>query len=328
MSRNLDVQHVGVSIPSSETASQPRKRRGMRRPRTTLQYQIDFPQEVSPQPGEEVVAHVVVLRRRLHMLQLIIRRNKNQHRLQPFYKYMSLLRSSLRKLLRIQMDLAKTFAAVTTNAHQVRQKFEREAELRSQHEFREEHIREVLVPKCYLIFSSLVNDSQFANLGIVLVGLLAEVAAGEHGVGLVKLSSVQAESGFNIMSHDTVISYQTNPQYSWVLGQSIKATGEDIGQVVERRYEQGVNDRRTLQDRDAPDQDDLEKFDQESGNIFEHSTLLKGSLDPMQIPDSPTMRTVNTGAKFEKSSDTTGIEKQNRSRKKKSTIDDLFSSLV
>lgn len=184
------------------------------------------------------------------LLTRIHHRNKNQHRNQPFYKHLNLLLRSLSRLIKIHE--ASTYPAPSTitkkstskststsasnepaasSAEQTRLSFERQAELRSQREVLESWIRETLVPGCYVAFSSLVADTQFANLGVVLMGCLADVV---EVVGLMKTVERVPAPPANKMEnttrgHDTYVTA--------VEGWSTAVTGPDMGVVVRRVYE-------------------------------------------------------------------------------------------
>lgn len=305
-----------MKSPSATTA---RSKRciGLRRPRTPLEYQIGSAQESDQKCA--VNSAVIVLERHLHILQLIIRRNKNQHRLQAFYKYLSLLRNALRRLLIVQKALVGTTAAKPAKADDVRRGFEREAELRSQRDFIEEHISQVLVPTCYVVFSALVGDSQFANLGLVLVDLLADIAAGEHGVGLP--AADKASSLFEIKASAQIADNEEDPgiQSSWLVGQSTRATGEDMGEVIERKYEHGQD---ALQ---ADQQEDADKNDVED---FGHETVdAQTQKADAETPETATSTNIDQMVTSTKLVGPQTEEKQRKSKKKKSKIDDLFSGL-
>ncbi|KAI9697903.1 MAG: hypothetical protein M1836_004255 [Candelina mexicana] len=86
------------------------------------------------------------------LLNLLSHRNRNQHRVSSWWRWFSMLRRSIEKLLR---------------------------ELQSNNEKRSiarlEFMCEILTPKCHLAFSTVVADNQFSALGLVLLSSLARV---------------------------------------------------------------------------------------------------------------------------------------------------------
>jgi len=113
------------------------------------------------------------------LLDLIWRRNKNQHRGQAWWKWLGLLRKAIRVLVKLEGEEKKVAArrGRSVTAVEVRDTFEMEAELRERKDMWTEWTREVVVPKAYLAFSSVVGDKQFAALGVALMGLLGDVGA-------------------------------------------------------------------------------------------------------------------------------------------------------
>ncbi|MCJ1248324.1 hypothetical protein MMC30_005541 [Trapelia coarctata] len=86
------------------------------------------------------------------MLHLLYHRNKNQHRLTKWWKWLSMLRRCVAKLL---LDLQ------SHDQHLAKP--------------RVKHLQETLLPGCHLNFSQVVADGQFAGLGVVLLGLVARI---------------------------------------------------------------------------------------------------------------------------------------------------------
>ncbi|MCJ1395259.1 hypothetical protein MMC18_008143 [Xylographa bjoerkii] len=85
-------------------------------------------------------------------LYLLHRRNKNQHRLSKWWKWFAMLHRSVKKLLADLQRPDETLARARTL-----------------------YLNDVLQPRCYQSFSKVVSDRQFAALGLVLVGVLAEL---------------------------------------------------------------------------------------------------------------------------------------------------------
>ncbi|KAI9881387.1 MAG: hypothetical protein M1830_003394 [Pleopsidium flavum] len=100
-----------------------------------------------------VVSSVLELQEVSKLLQLMFHRNKNQHRLTKWWKRLSMLKRSVTKLLR--EIAAKETEAVKTRVC---------------------YMAELLLPKCYLAFTNVIADQQFAAMGLVLLANLAKVS--------------------------------------------------------------------------------------------------------------------------------------------------------
>lgn len=308
-----------------------RNSRGLRRPKNPLSFQITS----APQAGTSSAASSIrSLERRVLLLNLIIRRNKNQHRAQPFFKHLCLLRSSLVRLLSVQGQLEATLGLPATKAEEVRKKFEREANLRSQKEVLEEHGREVLVPKCYVTFSGLVTDSQFGNLGIVLIGLLSEVAVGEDGLGLMRndeidVTVVDVRGERALMTEDVGEKVERGLKAS-LLGRSTRMTGEDQGEVVERKYGHGqesVVEETVDISNGSGDSKHVGELNKAESAQAEHRQEVRVSVSQPQADDNMPRRTKPETAQ-QLDHRPLSPEKEKKKRKKKSAIDDLFSGLL
>ena len=79
-------------------------------------------------------------------------------------------------LLSLQQPLATEAPNSTKSADQVRRSFDLESHLRTQAEGILVGIRETVLPRCYVAFSTVVADAQFAPLGVVLIGVVADVS--------------------------------------------------------------------------------------------------------------------------------------------------------
>ncbi|GAW11123.1 hypothetical protein ANO14919_004630 [Xylariales sp. No.14919] len=131
-------------------------------------------------------------------------RNHNQHRRAAWWRCFGMLRRNYAKLVE---ELVSAIAATRKNAARAA----RTARVKSKKRRREELVsgdlgtrgkdglaaqelgvdveananvakhatwlRDILIPKCYLAFSQLTADSQFAPLGVVLLGILAQIQA-------------------------------------------------------------------------------------------------------------------------------------------------------
>ncbi|OTB06923.1 hypothetical protein M426DRAFT_318637 [Hypoxylon sp. CI-4A] len=133
---------------------------------------------------------------KLQPLQPILRgfnhRNRNQHRRAAWWAPFGMLRRHLDKLID---ELYEAAASITTTAAAAAaaKKTSDSAKKRKRGDGHgddtkekrlektvHDHVRwlrDVLVPKCYVAFSQLTADNQFATLGVVLLGALAQVNA-------------------------------------------------------------------------------------------------------------------------------------------------------
>jgi ribonuclease MRP protein subunit RMP1 len=113
-----------------------------------------------PSPQEEL--HSIA-----QILHLTHHRNKNQHRLVKWYKAFNLLRRHISKLSS-ELETNITYSALSAKAKKT-------IESREIVEARVTFLEDVLIEKCYLAFSRLVADNQYAALGLMLLGILARV---------------------------------------------------------------------------------------------------------------------------------------------------------
>lgn len=132
-----------------------------------------------------------------------------------------------------------------------RRNFEEQATLRTQREAVTGWLRDTICPRCYIGFSSVVGDSQFANLGVVLMAALADVVT---VVGQPR--EVMADTGRG-PEHDTVAASMT------LTARTVRITGAAAGSVVERVYESDdlgeVIERRPDRKRKSSDVDDRDE---------------------------------------------------------------------
>ncbi|KIW97074.1 uncharacterized protein Z519_02466 [Cladophialophora bantiana CBS 173.52] len=166
-------------------------------------------------------------------------RNKNQHRTQPWWKSLSMLRKAVSQLVLVEQEdlfLQGLIGEGRMDAKVVRERFERETQLRREKEIWVDWIRQVLVPKAYLGFSGLVSDTQFANLGVVLIGVLADVAS-TVGVPTPSRQEGAEEGGMEITPTRRVRTERGTVKARSLMGTSIRVTGLQSGEVVERTYD-------------------------------------------------------------------------------------------
>ncbi|KAK5191292.1 Ribonuclease MRP protein subunit rmp1 [Exophiala xenobiotica] len=179
------------------------------------------------------------------LLDQIWARNKNQHRTQPWWKLLGILRKAITQLailderqsqLRQQATGTGTGAGII-DAKTVRKRFEQEAQIRRERDVCNERIREVLVPRCYVGFTGLVADKQFANLGVVLVGVLADVMSvvGPPTPSKEENTSTSAEGDRENVKMK--MKMNGKPTSLTVTATSLRITGLQSGQLVERMYD-------------------------------------------------------------------------------------------
>jgi ribonuclease MRP protein subunit RMP1 len=177
------------------------------------------------------------------LLDQIWARNKNQHRTQPWWKWLGTLRKAITQLVILgdrQSQLRQQATGTgtgTVDAKTVRKRFEQEAQIRRERDVCNERIREVLVPRCYVGFTGLVADKQFANLGVVLVGVLADVMSvvGAPTPSREEDTSPSAEGDGEGVSMK--MKMNGKPTSLTVTATSLRITGLQGGQLVERMYD-------------------------------------------------------------------------------------------
>lgn len=309
--------------------------KGLRRPKHPLSFQVSSDQK----DGSDRLSTTTgasALENRIHLLNLIIRRNKNQHRSQSFFKHLCLLRSSLTRLLAVSSRLADLSRAATVArlSEQIRHNFEIEASLRSQKEFIEQHIREVLVPKCYVSFSGLVADSQFGNLGVVLVALLSEIVCGSDGVGQMKeIHDAEERRSSKIGKGKKEESVMSDWSRSLIFT-STRATGEDQGEVVERVYdratgvEDGVEALRSsvVALTTASAQDEISVTRDIAQGENESRLSLAPPMD--DVPSRPIDVPRTSKIMMDNKAERDNAKRSKKNQKRKNAIDDLFSGLL
>ncbi|KAA8563681.1 hypothetical protein EYC84_011702 [Monilinia fructicola] len=113
--------------------------------------------------------HLVALSQLLHLTH---HRNKNQHRLSKWYISFGILRRQVARLLPVVPEYVIESQSRGKVKGKARERKERqERELQGLVKF----IAEGVVPGCYLAFSQLVADNQYATLGLMLMGCLARL---------------------------------------------------------------------------------------------------------------------------------------------------------
>ncbi|RKF63372.1 putative ribonuclease mrp protein subunit rmp1 [Erysiphe neolycopersici] len=116
-----------------------------------------------------------------YLLHLAHHRNKNQHRVARWYKFFGQLRRQIAKLI-LELDAFTTalkMMGITTRTRIIitdlikSNKYLAVAHLKIDQ--RTEFMQLFLVPKCHLAFENLIADNQYAVLGLMLMGLLANL---------------------------------------------------------------------------------------------------------------------------------------------------------
>ncbi|KAL6245256.1 Ribonuclease MRP protein subunit rmp1 [Rhinocladiella similis] len=194
-------------------------------------------------PSSSDISHKTAFTKSL--LDQIWTRNKNQHRSQPWWKCLGMLKKAITQLALLddrESQLRQTGGSggALADATAVRRRFEQEAQIRSEREVWTEWVRETLVPRSYVAFTSLVSDTQFANLGVVLVGALADVVsiAGPPTPTTATTSKMEPPIPSLALATDKPITSDNNHRKATRLtATSLRVTGLRSGEQVERLYD-------------------------------------------------------------------------------------------
>ena len=138
------------------------------------------------------------LHRTLDIMDRLYHRNKNQHRAQPWWRALGLLRYHVAKLCKLLDGLSSTTSTMTSaklgkdrakkaskevktgsvgQARITRERLDHREDLRHGAEETKTWIREVLITRCYLRFGALVAEQSWVNLGLVLIGVLGDIGS-------------------------------------------------------------------------------------------------------------------------------------------------------
>ena len=212
------------------------------------------------------------------------------------------LRREMGRLAGIRTEMAPDFAeqnagmgrsGTRSESESIRKRLQREAELEEEKTKVERFIRDVLLARCYIAFSTVVRDTQFAALGVVLMAMLARIG---REVGL-------PENTLDI---------------EVVRGVSLRQTGVDTGELVEREWSGSKSNRAVKlgggSERGKGDGDSEEMTD--GGRPVEERSREDTTVFDVEVHTD--------------SADTV-IESKRKEKKKngkKSAIDDLFAGLV
>ncbi|KIV85536.1 hypothetical protein PV11_01221 [Exophiala sideris] len=282
-------------------------------------------------------------------------RNKNQHRTQTWWKSLGMLRKAVTTLVAFNDEenhLRQQPGAGpprTMDASQVRKRFEQESQSRRDRDIWNEWIRETLLPRAYLGFTGLIADTQFAHLGVVLVGILADVMSVVGAPTALKdeqTSILQSGSKSKPTSLKATSLRVTGPQSGELVERMYDS--DDMGEVVERKDAHdgttaNVDDTRStkaaesLPHKASPHADDgvtADEIDQDMHIEDTPATTPSASKDVSTIPtlksrptDSFSTRK-SSKAPPAKSTSSKSIKDKTKKKGKKNAIDDLFAGLV
>ncbi|KAJ8068429.1 hypothetical protein OCU04_003986 [Sclerotinia nivalis] len=226
------------------------------------------------------------------ILHLTHHRNKNQHRLSKWYKSFNILRRQITRLLAlvpehvIESSLGKAKVKVKGKAKERKEREEKE--LQGLVGF----MREEVVGGCYLAFSQLVADNQYATLGLMLMGCLARL--------------------YKILESLRVLTAEELAEKAGIVKEEVKVNepeiGEDLGEKIVR---------------DAPASEMVGDTQKEEKNEEEDSEVKKLKIKKRKQEGEALERKTSK-------SDSTPAKPPKKKRKKKGgdAFDDLFDSLM
>ncbi|TVY28625.1 Ribonuclease MRP protein subunit rmp1 [Lachnellula hyalina] len=222
------------------------------------------------------------------ILTLFHHRNKNQHRLAKWYKSLSILHRQIPKLL----SSLETYHA----ARELKEKSKYTTEAREKLVERVEFMGRWVLGRCYLAFSTLVADNQYAALGLLLVGVLARLRTVVKMLG--KELGVEIEMG--------EIEKSVSEGIEEVL--EMKEGGDDFGEVISRgAIEVGVGGNVV----EALDEDQVEE---PALRMSKKEKKRRKQVEEVKVGNEVV--------------DSTSSKRPKKKRKKGDAFDDLFSSLV
>lgn len=127
---------------------------------------------------------------------------------------------------------------VRTEAEKARRQLAEEEELEREKGVWERWVREVVVPRAYVAGGAVVRDGQFAGLGVVLVGLVAEVGGVVGGVREVEGmmgEGVDGGRGEAVKVGSVSQRKVRREDVGEVMARNHEGQGVDVGEVVPRR---------------------------------------------------------------------------------------------
>ncbi|KAI9677583.1 MAG: hypothetical protein M1817_006537 [Caeruleum heppii] len=266
------------------------------------------------------------LRTNAHLLQLIYHRNKNQHRRSTWWKWLSQLRRHMARLLTAH-DAYE--AALTISGHVgdpathsrrrvgIGSMVDRKMKIGREVEGRVRWLRGVVVPRCWGAFStSLLADTQFVALGLVLIGIVARIAKLLGGV-----------EPLESLSHDSTENSLEERRGVGMEGAGLVSVEEHGADEEDEEEWGGFGDEEVGLDRGILVQREAdEDMEDEAEREPAMSLGLGGGVDLDQRSAATVLHEeIGNGE-----SDEEGRKRKRRKRKKGAgdAIDDLFSGLV
>ncbi|RKF56454.1 putative ribonuclease mrp protein subunit rmp1 [Golovinomyces cichoracearum] len=164
---------------------------------------------------------LIKLQSAYNILHLTHHRNKNQHRLSKWYKSFGQLRRQMSKLM-LELENFKRAQSISSGSEN---KYVSHA--RRNFELRIDFIRARLIPKCYLAFSNLIADNQYAVLGLMLMGTLASVK------NIMQMLIPEEEK--NEKEEKEITSPNNLNQYVSASRQLTNQSNDDLGEILPRR---------------------------------------------------------------------------------------------
>ncbi|TGO40008.1 hypothetical protein BHYA_0044g00500 [Botrytis hyacinthi] len=225
-----------------------------------------------------------------HLLHLTHHRNKNQHRLSKWYISFGILRRQVSRLLSIIPEHVMESSRGKVKGKARERKEREERELQSLVKF----IQEDVVPGCYLAFSQLVANNQYATLGLMLMGCLARLYKVLGALRVVTAEEIAEQAGV----------VKETPQLNEV------EIGEDMGEKIVR-------------DVPVSEVEDSQKVErkEEDGTDIQKAKPKKRKQDG-EVVEPKTSKVA--------SSNSTPAKPPKKKRKKKGgdSIEDLFAGLI
>jgi ribonuclease MRP protein subunit RMP1 len=304
----------------------------------------------TPTPKEELTS----ISQTLHLFH---HRNHNQHRLAKWYKSLSQLRRHISKLI---LELETLDTAITYSSKNEESKYVRAA--REKVEDRVEFMENWLEKRCYIAFSNLVADNQYAALGLFLIGTLARVRSVIRSLGKERVEDEEVEEEEVVKTVLEENELRGGKEERYDFGEVVRR--EDLVNLNENTYLDGRGDsevkltkkRKSLLQREegvelqipakrvkAEKRTGSERLkredDGESGVDLKRSKKAKGE-DLVEDQEDGESALVLTASKVkwrepEKGGPAEGIPsrgstktKKKKKRKKGDAFDDLFDSLI
>jgi ribonuclease MRP protein subunit RMP1 len=195
------------------------------------------------------------------LLHLTHHRNKNQHRLSKWYKWFSILRRQISKLI-TELENLETAETYSSKKYLEESKYVKAA--RERVEVRVAFLRERVIGDAYLAFSNLVADNQYSVLGLALLGSLARVQS-----VLGQLVRIEKDPNFEIVE-----------EAKGGESQRSNARGDDLGEPVMREQIPDFED--SWRDVEGEDGED-EVVEKEEGEAEEEQSAVK-EIEETRMP--------------------------------------------